>query len=65
MSSTTCSIPISVLQAAPFNLPWGASIFATVTASNIVNPSLTSPPGSGSIILTAPDKPLSLTNVAS
>ncbi len=29
---STCSVPISVLQAAPYNLAWGDSIYATVAA---------------------------------
>ena len=28
--TTSCTVPISVLQAAPYNLAWGASIYATV-----------------------------------
>jgi len=65
MAATSCTIPITVLQAAPFNLPWGSSIFAKVVATNIVNPSDHSPVGNGAIILTYPDPPASLQNVPS
>ncbi len=30
--STKCTVPISVLLAAPYYLPWGASIYAVVLA---------------------------------
>jgi hypothetical protein len=50
------------LVIAPFNLPWGSSIYATITAANIVGDSLASEPGNGAIILTNPDAPLNLAN---
>lgn len=34
ISSQTCTISSSVLIVAPFNLPWGASIYAKVLATN-------------------------------
>ena len=48
----TCSVPIATLKAIPFNLPWGASVFAKVSAVNIVGASLSSAAGNGAIILT-------------
>ncbi len=56
-AAMSCTIPISVLQSAPFNLPWGASVYATILATNIVGTSDASTPGSGGIILTNPDAP--------
>lgn len=40
-------------------MPWGASIWFKVTATNIYGTSLTSEAGNGAIILTNPDIPLS------
>ena len=64
MSTTSCTVPISVLQAAPYNLPWGSSIYATVAATNVVGSSTASAPGYGAVILTNPDPPISLSNNA-
>jgi len=36
VSTTTCTVPIAVLQASPYSLPWGASVHATILATNIV-----------------------------
>lgn len=60
LTAETCTIPTSTLLAAPFNLPWGSSIFAKVRASNIVNFSDYSDFGNGAVILTNPDTPVSL-----
>jgi len=63
VSFRTCSIPISSLMASPFNLPWGATVTATVSAYNIYGWSTTSlPTTTGAIILTVPDAPLTLVN---
>jgi hypothetical protein len=58
----TCSVPIATLKAVPFNLAWGASVFAKVSAINIVGTSLSSLAGNGAIILTYPDAPTLLAN---
>jgi len=42
VSTTSCTVPISILQASPYNLVWGSSIWATVIATNIVGSSSTS-----------------------
>jgi hypothetical protein len=62
LSALTCTIPIYVLQAAPFNLAWGSSVYATVHASNVVGSSADSTPGNGAVILTNPDAPFDLKN---
>lgn len=57
-----CKVPISALIAPPYNLPWGSSIYAKVTAVNIVGSSTQSNAGNGALILTNPDEPINLTN---
>jgi hypothetical protein len=64
VSAITCTVPISVLQAPPYNLAWGASIFATVAAQNDEGISDASAPGNGAIIITNPDPPGLLSNNA-
>ncbi len=64
LAAASCTIPISTLQAAPFNLPWGVSVYAKVLVTNIVNSSDVSNIGNGGIILTNPDTPTNLVNVA-
>ena len=34
VSTTTCTVPISVLQASPYSHAWGDSVYATVIAKN-------------------------------
>lgn len=63
MSSTSCTIPTATLRAAPFNLPWGSSIYAKVYATNLYGNSFVSNVGNGAIILTKPDAPNTLANV--
>lgn len=63
VSFRTCSIPITSLMASPFNLPWGATVTATVSAYNVYGWSTVSLPTiTGAIILTIPDAPLTLVN---
>ena len=64
IAAAKCTIPFSTLQAAPFNLVWGASVFAKFTATNIVNSSDESTPGNGAILVTYPDAPASVANDA-
>jgi len=64
VSTTSCTVPISVLQASPYNLAWGSGVWATVVATNIVGSSADSVPGYGATILTNPDPPSSLINNA-
>lgn len=55
-----CRIPVQFLKDAPFNLPWGESVFAKVTAFNHRGSSGTSEAGNGAIIVTRPDPPINL-----
>jgi hypothetical protein len=64
ITGLTCSVPIATLIIDPYNEPWGASIYATVSAINIVGTSTASPEGNGAIILTNPDAPTTLANDA-
>lgn len=49
-------------MAAPFNLPWGSSVYAKIVATNAYGNSLSSDFGNGAIILTNPDAPTTLQN---
>ena len=57
VSSASCQVPITKLRTAPYNLPWGASIYAKVVATNYYGSSAVSDPVNGAIILTIPDAP--------
>jgi hypothetical protein len=59
-SQLSCQIPATILNAAPFSLAWGDSVYAIVTATNIYGNSLASNEGNGGIIVRIPDAPLSL-----
>ena len=63
VSALNCSIPITILRAANYSLPWGSSVFAQVVATNIYGDSATSNPGNGAIILTIPDAPTSIVEI--
>ena len=63
ISSSSCLVPVMALTVAPFNLPWGSSVFATVLATNIIGSSGTSLAGNGAVILITPDAPRNLRNV--
>ena len=60
VSSRQCTIPLLTLQAPPFYLTLGDSVFASVTASNVYGESNASPIGNGAIIVEVPDAPVSL-----
>lgn len=55
-------VPIYDLRAAPFSHDWGASIYAKVSATNIVGSSDESQVGNGALILTQPDAPINLSD---
>ena len=58
-------MPISVLTAAPYNIAYGSSIYATVQAFNVIGSSGTSAEGNGATILISADAPINLANVPS
>ena len=62
ITNTMCTIPITSLMAAPYNLLTGSSVFASVVAYNAVGMSQNSDVGNGAVILvsTVPDAPLNL-----
>jgi len=63
INSRSCSVPISTLRSAPYNLAWGSSIYAKVSASNIYGSSTESASENGAVILTVPDAPVNVVNV--
>lgn len=65
LTGRTCSVPKYTFIEAPFNLPWGSSIYAIITATNAYGTSVDSEAGNGAIILTVPDAPINLANVPS
>jgi len=62
IASASCTVPISTLVAAPFNLQWGSTIYATISAVNIYGTSVISTSVSGAVIVTVPDAPMNLAN---
>jgi len=52
-----------VLRESPYNIGWGSSIHAIITATNFYGTSVVSDDGNGAIILTVPDPPINLVNV--
>jgi hypothetical protein len=58
-----CSVTINSLTEAPYNLAWGSSIYAKLTAINILGPSQVSSAGNGAKIMRIPDAPLNLQNI--
>ncbi len=61
-SALECTVPSVSFTQAPFSLPWGSLVYATVTAVNNIGSSLTSLEGSGAKILAIPQAPLNLQN---
>lgn len=55
----SCSIPASVLRAAPFSLSWGSSVVTKVLATNDFGSSDYSKIVSGAKLITKPDAPTS------
>jgi hypothetical protein len=64
VSAASCSVPITTLRASSFKLPWGAFVYAKVAAINSYGVSDDSALGNGAQILTIPDYPVSLAEVA-
>lgn len=62
LADNTCSVLISTLRDAPYNLPWGGSIWIKVKATNIVGTS-EFVFGNGAILVTIPDAPINLADL--
>ena len=58
-----CTVPVSTLLNAPFDIPFGSSIFARVKAYNVIGSSEWSEAGNGALIVSVPSKPTNLQNV--
>ena len=65
INTRLCTIPISVLTAAPYSLPWGSKIWADIQAFNVIGSSSISAVGNGATIIIVPDAPVNLDNVSS
>ena len=63
LTQTSCTVPVTTLKAAPFSLPWGASVYAKVIATNVYGNSIESDAGNGAVITTTPDAPINLAEV--
>jgi len=50
VNSLTCSVPISALEAAPFNLTTGSAVYAMVAAINSYGSSANSTAGAGATL---------------
>jgi len=59
-TATQCTVPVTVLRAEPFSLPWGSNVYAKVIATNVYGDSAVSPAGTGAVITTTPDAPVNL-----
>lgn len=65
VADTQCNIPVSVLRAAPFNLPWGNLVYAKIEATNAYGDSGPSDAGCCARLVTNPDPPINLQEVLS
>lgn len=61
-ANLACTVPLSKMSVAPFNLILGDSIFAKIVAINAYGSSLESIPGNGAPVVFAPDAPMNLAN---
>ena len=61
IDAQSCSVQVTTLRGAPFNLPWGSSVHAKVVAFNIYGDSEESDSGNGAVIITYADAPYGLT----
>jgi hypothetical protein len=60
LTTRFCSVPITTLRAAPFEVDWGKTAHARVSATNIKGTSDYSEVGFGGTIEKAPDAPINL-----
>jgi hypothetical protein len=63
VTNMNCSIPLSTLTAAPFNLVLGQIIYVKIIAYNAYGYSTESTIGGGVVIVRVPDAPINLINV--
>jgi hypothetical protein len=64
VAALSCSVASSHFTGVTFDLAWGSSIFAKVTATNYLGSSTESDAGNGALILTVPAAPDNLQNNA-
>jgi len=62
ISATTCTLPLSILYAAPYSLGKGFSINAKIIATNTYGSSPASPSGNGGVVVFVPDAPINLSD---
>jgi hypothetical protein len=60
-SSLTCTIPVLTLKTTPYEILWGEQIYAKIAAINVYGTSTLSDAGTGAVIITYTDAPVSLT----
>jgi len=57
---TFCTLPVSIVQSAPYLLTWGSTIVAKVYAINSIGNSTLSLQGGNAVLSTFPDPPTAL-----
>jgi hypothetical protein len=57
-------VPVTVITASPYLLPWGSSVYVDLQAFNLIGESPVSTAGNGAIIIIVPDAPTNLINVS-
>jgi hypothetical protein len=57
VNTLTCTADNYLLYEAPYNLPWGVSVYVKVAAVNIIGIGEPSEEGNGANLLRAPDAP--------
>ena len=60
MATTSCTVPISILRAAPYSISWGGGIYAKVQSFNSYGDSFFSEDGNGAIIYIESGRPYDL-----
>jgi hypothetical protein len=60
ISARECTIASVHFTTLPYNLPWGASVYARIEATNVKGTSVVSLTGNGGVIMREPDAPLDL-----
>jgi hypothetical protein len=60
LADTKCSVPLTTLIAAPYNLVQLGSVYAKIVAYNFYGDSISSDSANGALIYLVPDAPISL-----